>query len=64
MLKQLGIGGEIVNIVLDKRSKPLLSEQIQAGLFTAGEQLPSVRHLFTQFGVSVLTVLQGYKKLD
>jgi DNA-binding transcriptional MocR family regulator len=61
-----------MNIILDKKSKLSLSEQIcqsiieqiQTGLFKPGEQLPSVRNLSTQIEVSVLTVLQAYKKLE
>ncbi|WP_413699140.1 PLP-dependent aminotransferase family protein [Psychromonas sp. KJ10-10] len=41
-----------------------LRENINAGLFVAGEKLPSIRQLTAQYSVSISTVQQAYHRLE
>ncbi|HDL7854471.1 TPA: winged helix-turn-helix transcriptional regulator, partial [Yersinia enterocolitica] len=42
----------------------ILSQRIKAGLYAAGERLPSVRLLSDEHGVSISTVQQAYRQLE
>lgn len=41
-----------------------LRENIHAGLFVAGDKLPSIRQLVTEYNVSISTVQQAYHQLE
>lgn len=41
-----------------------LTEQIAQGIFTAGDKLPSVRHLSKQLAVSISTIQEAYQLLE
>ncbi|MCP3666835.1 MAG: winged helix-turn-helix transcriptional regulator [Gammaproteobacteria bacterium] len=41
-----------------------IKQQIDQGIFRAGDRLPSVRRQSTQHGVSISTVLQAYGQLQ
>lgn len=47
----------------DKVAKDL-RENIHAGLFVAGDKLPSIRQLVAQYSVSISTVQQAYHQLE
>lgn len=61
-----------MNILLDRTSRVSLSEQIQlaladrirSGLYQAGDRLPSVRKLSREVGVSLMTAVLAYEKLE
>ncbi len=39
-------------------------EQVEKGIFRAGERVPSVRQLSHQLGVSIATVIEAYRRLE
>jgi DNA-binding transcriptional MocR family regulator len=61
-----------MNISLDRKSRVPLAEQIQlalaerirSGLYQAGDPLPSVRELSRDIGVSLMTAVLAYGKLE
>ncbi|SFS68423.1 PLP-dependent aminotransferase family protein [Paenibacillus sp. BC26] len=61
-----------MNIPLDRKSRVPLAEQIQlalverirSGLYQAGDLLPSVRELSREIGVSLMTAVLAYEKLE
>lgn len=67
-----GIGGEILNIIIENASPEPLYEQIArqvreailSGELAQGNPLPSIRHLARELKVSIITTKRAYEELE